>query len=300
MLVAIVVVLVVISSVTLLLKVWMHLQPLSPSRITILKRSSIILKEIDSVFHKTVIIDHEEDQNVTSIDFYNSGTNVDFYGLEGSCDRIYGTDNVFDVVEQVYLTKENISSFVPKYALKGSVFHFEISANIDNSSQVRFVHICAYRGSDYNKGSRRECIKLNLREGFDRYEVTAAGYYFFKVESSEEVTDYKLSITENLKVLHINTDEFLGCCINDTNSHCQFTLPLRMKYCLMAEFYYARFAVPSVELNVEVKDSRFLIMLATPLLILVLVVIGFILLCIPLCYYYCKFCSTKHSTVTIV
>lgn len=252
------------------------------------------------MFHKTVNVGLSTEL-FNSTDFYDSTTNIDFYGASGSCDHIYGSN--FPIkTRNIYLTDKNISSYIPEYALKGSIFNYKLSGNVQNISDVDFVDVCVYRGSDYNKGTLLKCKKVLLRQDYScgSYEVRESDYYFFKVDSSGGgITDYELHIDESVNELHVNTDECKGCRINTTNDRCQFLLPLKMKFCLMAEFYPTRLALASVTLDVVVKDSRYVIMLVTPLSILsfVMLLVGFVL-CVPMCYY--KYCKTSYSMVTIV
>lgn len=284
----------VIAMVTLLVKVWLPLQPLPASRLQILKGSTVIVDEIDSMFHATVDINANviSTNTTTNMEFY-----IDFYGIPEPCENIYGM-NFPPKTINICFTEKNISSSIPNYALRGSTYHYDIYGS--NTSEVEYVNVCAYRGSDYNHGSREKCRKLFLREDCGTYEAPEPGYYFFKVvnESLDEIIDYKLCIEEKLHILHPNTDESLPCSINATNAHCQFPLPLKSKYCLMAESFPNGF-VPSVTLDVQVKDSRIFLLVITPLLSLsFLVILASLLVCFPFCC--CRFCKTRHSMVTIV
>lgn len=287
--------------VTLLVKMWLPLRPLPTSRLQILKGSTIVVAEIDSMFHGTVDIKVNM-EHMNSTDLFHSSTNmefnIDFYGVTGPCDNIYGMDFP-PKKKNICFTENNISTNIPEYALKGSTYHYDITGS--NMSHVKYVQVCAYQGSNYNQGSREKCKKMFLRGDCGTFEAPEPGYYFFKVvnaSSSDEILDYTLCIEENLHILHLYTDESLPCSINATNARCQFALPLNPKYCLMAELLPNSY-VPSVVLDVKVKDSRVVILLIVPILILTfLVVLVSLLVCVPFCC--CKFCHSTHSMVTIV
>lgn len=283
--------LVVVSIVTLTVKIWIPLRQSSALKLEILNGSTIIVKEIDSLFQKAVDVSLDR-EHINSTNFNRSTTNIDFYGVATSCDQIYGTT----LKERKFcLTEKDISSHVPEYALKGSIFKYEISGN---TSKNEYMLICTYCGADYKMCHRKKCKKLYLNEGSGSYKVSEHGYYSFRVEDSEGM-DFKLCIDESLVILDPFTDESLRCSINTTNERCHFLLPLKTKYCVMAEFSPTRLALPSVELDVKVGDSRFVIMLITPLSILFFIVllVSFVV-CVPLCC--CKICKTKRSMVTIV
>jgi hypothetical protein len=285
--------------VAFLMKLWIPLRPPPPSQLEMLNGSTVIVKEIDSLFHKTVEV-HLNTEDVNSTEFNHSTSNIDFYGMPRPCDHIYGS-NYGPKTWSISLTEENITTHTPEYALKGSTFNYKISGHVNNISTIEFVEVCVYRGFDYSMETPEACKKVLLRQDHGSFEVQEAGYYFFKVLDSSgwEVTDYVLRIDGSVYELHVNTDECLGCSINRTNDHCQFFLPLKTKFCLLAEFYPTRLALAHVSLNVEVKDSQFVIMLAPSLSFLCLAAILVSLaVCIPACC--CKFCNTRHTLVTIV
>lgn len=257
------VVFIVISIVTLLVEIWIPLEPLPADKTPILNGSLILVKEIDSLFHRMAIV-------TLDVNFSHADDSINFYGVNRSCDD----KNVIGRSKNIVLTKVNISNYVPEYyALEGSDFQYEISGN----STVNSVNVCAYRLSDYNKSSLGQCsAKLPLGQGSVRYKVPAPGYYLFRVEQSDEIADYKLSIKENLKILTTNQAELLGCSINSTNTECHFSLPLKPKYCLMAKLYQS-IAISESVLVVQVKEGRFDIMLAIPLPLLVIPVLLFVL-----------------------
>lgn len=268
--------------VTLLFEIWMPLRSPSPAKTHILNGSFIIVKEIKSFFHKTVIVNLDEE----SFNSIHSNTSINFYGAYGSCDG----KNVELINKSIVLTEKNISNYIPQYfALQGSFFEYKVSVN--STSHANIVNVCVDGGFDYIDG---QCKRLLLgQDRIYRYPVLAPGYYFFRVESR---VDYKLSINETLRILSINQDDALGCSINTTNTVCQFDLPLKPKYCLMARLYQPAI-ISDIKLDVQVTESRYDIMLGTPLSVLVLLITLFVLfiVCVPPCYL--KFCITRKSRV---
>lgn len=269
------------------MKIWMPLEPLPADKTPIRNGSIIIVKEIDSLFHKAVTVNNSSDLNHSSIDIH-------FYGVHEHCDG----KNVIQIPSRtIILTELNTSSYVPDYyALEGSYFNYEISGNSGNPSRVE---VCAYRESvdSDNEATPEQCVRLAFGQGSGYYRVPKPGYYFFRVEPYEELLDYKLSITETLRILTTNLDESLGCSINNTNTQCQFSLPLEPKYCLMAKLYQSIGISDVNKLEVQVMESRFEIMLAIPLSLLVLLMMLFVcvLVSVPLCYL--KFCINRQSRV---
>ena len=255
------------------------------------------MKEIDSLFHGTVDVGLDTEY-VNSTDFYHSNTNIDFFGAPGPCSHIYGSD--FSPKQRnIYVTEKNISSYIPEYALKGSTFNYQITGHAKNMSNVEFVDVCLHRGSAYNTGTQIRCKKVLLKQDHGLYEVPVPDYYFFKVNPlGEEISDFELHIDGSVNELHVTTHECQGCSINTTKEHCRLSLPLKTKFCLMAEFYGTRLALASITLDVQVEESRYVIMLITPIAILsFLVLFGCFIICTPLCCF--KFCNARHSMVAV-
>lgn len=286
----------VISVTTLLVKLWIPLWSLNASQLQILNGSTIVVKEVDSLFHGTVQVGLN---NINSTDFNHSSTNIDFFGASGPCSHIYGS-NFPPKTRNICVTEKNISSYIPEYALKGSTYNYQITGHAKNMSTVEFVSVCLYRGADYNTSTRERCKKVVLKQDHGLYEVSVPGYYFFKVNPpvGEGISDYELHINGNVNELHVNTGECMGCTINTTNKQCRFSLPLKTKFCLMAEFYPTRLALASVTLDVQVKESRYVIMLITPIAILFFLVLFVCLItCTLLCCF--KFCNTRRTMVAV-
>ena len=269
-------------TVVLVFVAWIPLQPLPANVVPIHNGSIIIVKVIDSLFHGTVTVSivrkHLE---------YN--TDIHFYGVVGHCD---GMNEIQIPTRSVMLTEKNISSFVPEYyVLEGSFFWYEISGSSDKPSHVE---VCADRQSSENKTSPGQCILLEFEHGSGYYRVPKPGYYSFRIEPHQGLGDYKLTVTENLRILTVNLDESLECSISSTNviTQCNFALPLTLKYCLMAKLDQP-IATSDVQLEVQVTDSRLDIMLAIPLSLLVLLIaLFFSVLCV-----YLKFCIKRQSRV---
>lgn len=274
------------STVVLVFMVWIPLQPLPSSEVPIHNGSIAIVKEVNGLVHKTVTI------SIVQIDVDHSNTDIHFYGVVGQCD---GVNAIRLSPRSVTLTEKNISTFIPEYyVLEGSFFSYEISGS--SGGKPSHVEVCADRQSGENKTSLGQCILLPFGQGSSYYRVPKPGYYFYRIESPEELGDYKLSVTENLRILTANLDESLVCNISSTNTvtQCNFTLPLKPKYCLMAKLYQP-ITTSDVKLEVQIRDSRFEIMLAIPLSLLVVLITLYVsLLCVPLCY--CKFCVLRKHT----
>lgn len=110
---------IVISVVILLVEIWIPLEPLPADKIAILDGSLILVKEIDSLFHKMAIV-------TLYVNFSHADDSINFYGVHRSCDN----KNVIRRNKTTVLTKANISDYVPEYyALEGSDFQYEISGN---------------------------------------------------------------------------------------------------------------------------------------------------------------------------
>lgn len=280
MIICLLVLVLVVAILTLLIEMWLPLKPPASDNLSILRGSPIIVKEIDSWFYKTVVVGL--DDNSTAIN--NSDTYVNFYGVYDYCD---GQHVLFPIKQDVIFTDKNISNYVPDYfALKGTFFEYEILGNSPHSA----VQVCADNGNSPGQCS----TNLPWGEGSVFYKVTTPGYYFFRLKSSDDITDYKLIVHQNFKILATSQIDFLGCSINTKNQACEFSLPLRKKYCLMAKLYEPN-ATSQVELNVQIKESRLEIMLAIPLSLLVLLVMLFLLflVCLPFCYL--RFCITRQA-----
>ena len=287
----IVMVLLLLASVlTLLFTVWMPLKSSPPLKKELLKGTSVFLEEIDTTFHKTVVVRLDKD-NLT--DVY-----IEFYGAKGSCDENLDFPTK---TREVYLTEKNISTFAPKhFALKDSFFQYDISGNITTNQENAIVEVCAYEGAHYSTAvstcTGKCCIRCQLGQKCEPYRVSQSGYYYFKVKS-EELQDYQLSIIETLRVLHINNrGEYLHCNINATNKVCHLPLPQGDKYCLMAKFYPSESPLTTVELDLHVENGRYSIILAIPLSIFLAIMAMFIVCSCVCC---CKLCSTQ-KLITIV
>lgn len=291
MIIILVVLILVVAVVALIIKIWLPLMPPPSEKTSILRGSPIIVKEIDCWFYKTVLVSLDDD----STDINSSDTSIEFYGVYDYCD---GQHVLFPIKEEVVLTDKNISDYVPEYfALKGTFFEYEISGD---SSRQR-VKVCAYQGSSPGHGQCSTYLPWGQGSAF--YKVPTPGYYFFRLvgESSEEITNYKLTIHENFKILTPNQGDILGCSINTTNKFCEFSLPLKHKYCLMAKLYQSTVVTSHVELDarveldIQITESRLEVMLAIPLSLLVLVImlVLLFLVCVPLCYL--RFCINRQS-----
>ena len=200
-----------------------------------------MVTEMNSLFHEIAVVALDR---VTD----NFNSSVDFYVEKGSCDAIAGVPKHDTVV----LTKTNISEYVLKdYALKGSVFYYQISG------KVKFVNVCAHR-LDHNLSSPEYCSTRVLpRQGLVPYQVIAPGYYYFRLE--QDITDYHLMINESLMRPSIDQGERVyGCTINSTNVQCQIHIPFipfAHKYCILAKLYQS-LDKSRVKLVVQVKESR--------------------------------------------
>lgn len=270
-------------------KLWIPLEPQDPSSFSILNGSTVLLKEIDSMFYKTVTVDLDK-----NIKVFNDV--IEFYGQVGSCDQVR-TELVYLQKKNFFLTEKKVDTFTPIYILKGSTFDYVISGEVKNSSQAK---VCVYSGSRRNEGHQTTCLKVSLRDGygFGQYTIEKSDYYYIKVVLSDNYVKYSLNISGDLKILQVPFDQILSCSIITTNLHCRFVLPLTAKFCLMAKFYPNPFGAAGVKLAIQVKDSRFDSILApslsVTLLFLLIFAISFVLLC------FCMFHAKRSSSVTIV
>ena len=216
---------VTISLTVPLFKLWLPLKPLHAYK-TILDGSPVVVREMNSFFHEmaAVSLDRVNDN------FNHSNSSVDFYVVKGSCYTIARVSEK----DYVVLTKMNISDYVLKdYALKGSVFCYEISGKVES------VNVCAHR-LDYNWSSPEYCsAEVLVGQGPVPYQVIAPGYYYFRLE--QDITDYHLMITESFMIPSISQEERVyGCAINSTNMQCQIHIPFipfTQKYCLLAKLH---------------------------------------------------------------
>ena len=294
-------VIMVIISVILTVKIWIPLRPPAISHVTIRQGSTVVLTEINTEFHQTVAIKCEEkDNNLNATEAAKSDdVVVDFYRFETSCDSMIKTDVVSGHSVNFLLTDRNISSYPPVYALSGSTFEYQISGDNSAEAQVKFVRVCMYSGSDFDEANELECKKVLLRGGSGYFPVVKSDYYFFRVESHRVSVQYSLSISENPKVLNINTKGLFDCAINATNNFCQFELPKKNMICLIAVFYPTANDLYEMKLQVQVTKSREAIMLILPLSIVscIILIISIVLIVLVFCCCVRIRNLYKHSTV---
>ncbi len=274
-------VLMIIISIVLTFKLWMPLRRPVTSSVSMLQNSNIVLTEVNSLFYRKVIInwETEDDANFTAI--HKSDAVINFYHVESSCDHmsLLETDVVVGHSLTVFLTDENISSYTPVYALKESSFDYKID------SQVQFVKVCVYIGTNYDKGTRLSCTRVLLSDGSGHFHVNKSGYYFFKVETPGASVQYLLSVTENLKTLNLNTEMLFDCEINATNDLCPLALQKNREVCVIAQFYRTVNDVSEVKLKVQFEDGNVGLLLIFPLSIVAFVffVISVLLLVLIFC-----------------
>lgn len=232
----------------------------------VLKGATIVLKEINTLYHKTVVIDLDENPG-----FNESDTEIAFHGIKGSCKT--RSDERYK-----YLSDKNISKVTPEYALKGSNFTYTII--VGNQSMV---DVCLYRGPDYDTGVRVNCkmeVLSNGRSG--KFRVPEAGYYYFKIKSG--VGDFELSISEKLNLPnYVSINDYLNCSINTTNDNCTLSLPLGIKYCLTAVYLPTKDALPEVKLKVSINDGRYLLMIIPTVTFIMVMIVSIICACIFCC-----------------
>ena len=273
----------------------MPLKPPAVKHVSIRQHSTVVLTEINTLFHESVTVDREGgDGNSTATEL---DALIDFYRIETNCkDIMTETDVVQSHSVIVYFTNKNISRTTPVYALKGSTFEYQISGAI---SQERLVKVCVYNGPDYDSGTEFNCKKVSINGGEGHFTVPDPDYYFFKVETPDDDIQYTLSVTETLKILDMNRKSYLGCGINAASSHCQFNFTQNGKLCLIAEFFQSKNDMPRVMLEVKVQKSRVKLMLILPLALVTFLFLT-ILMCLVILV--CCCCARilklyKNSTV---
>lgn len=284
----------------LIANVWVKLTPHKLSPVPIMDGSTILISEqgIDSMFHKTVVIDLLYG-NTTNKEHFN--TDIKLFGRAGGCNDIFGTDLEYDKPDKFYLTEKTIAKFPPIYALKGSTFDFRFASYSGNSSvsaiSAKYTNICLFSGTSYNQGDRVKCREGLMREAFGHFKTKNAGYFFFKVEPDSGL-QYSLNVTSSIKTLQYDNKDSCNCSMNADNSNCSIELPLKSKFCLMAKFYRTAVAMTDIKLKINVKDGRFGVILVPSLLVpvafLVTLIACFVLM------FCCKFRNSRLSMVTIV
>lgn len=249
----------------------MKLAPQRASRRPILDNSTILLPEkgVESFFKETVVINLLYD-NMTDINDFK--TKIKIFGIDTSCKNIAGTDFAYYEKPKFYITEKNISDFHPIYALEGSTFQYHISSN---DSTSKYVKICMYLGVHYEEGRELYCQERLLRWGEGQFKTQSSEYVFFKVKPHDDV-QYFLSINATVTTLQGFDKYSLDCDIDAINQNCSIKLPFKLTYCLLAKFYPNVHWVNGIELQVDVKDSRFFILppsLVIPVLILIIIII---------------------------
>ena len=160
-------ILILVTTCTLFGKIWIHLIKCNKtSKVPILQDTETIVGEFKSFYHKTISIGLNN--NVTK------DMAIDIYKLDSGCDA-GKTDKI---TKNFVLAKTNISKHTPEYALKGSLFEYEISGIF---SKPQSVNVCILIGPDYGKGTTKECVKKSLFNSIGRYSVEESNYYYFEV-----------------------------------------------------------------------------------------------------------------------
>ena len=271
--------------------VWLHvIRPPSPSKVSIRQGSTVILGDFNTFYYEDVYIGIDDDHypNITSDDNFI----LDLYGVPGACADIcchgFYTKDIF-----VMFTEKNITEFIPIYALVGSSFSFDLSGGASQpASKSDLVEVCAYVGATYGSGTKIECIKVPISEGFGNYDIVRPGYYYVTVQPLNGPVKFSFSLTGKVKRLHVSIGELLSCGLNNSVSACSVPLPFTGKeYCLMAEFYRLPYNYLRTELDVRVESTRVGVVIGVTIPPLIGCVILFLLLtcifrvvCIKCCW----------------